>query len=203
MPRQYTMGRRAGPKADNRARIVAAAVEIYRDRGMAAASNLAIARAADVAPATVRNHFPEAGDLPRAVFAAVLEELEVPTTDIFDGVDDLQARITRLAEVLAAFYERSAPWWRAYEREPELIQAWGGGIDHYYADIENLMRAGLGDLGDDDRSVAVIASVVGPPAFFALRGRGYSSDSAVALTLELVLPWLDARRDQLAQPGSP
>ena len=60
-----------------------------------------------------------------------------------------------------------------------------------------------GDLGDDDRSVAVIASVVGPPAFFALRGRGYSSDSAVALTLELVLPWLDARRDQLAQPGSP
>ena len=77
MPRQYTMGRRAGPKADNRARIVAAAVEIYRDRGMAAASNLAIARAADVAPATVRNHFPEAWDLPRAVFAAVLEELEV------------------------------------------------------------------------------------------------------------------------------
>ena len=203
MPRQYTMGRRAGPKADNRARIVGAAVEIYRDRGMAAASNLAIARAADVAPATVRNHFPDAGDLARAVFAAILEELEVPTTEIFEGVADLQGRITRLAEVLAAFYERSAPWWRAYEREPELIQAWGGGVDHYYADIENLMRAALGDLGDDDRSVAVIASVVGPPTFFALRDRGYSSDEAVALTLELVLPWLHARRDQLGQPGSP
>ena len=117
------------------------------------------------------------------------------------SVRDVQQQ--QLAEVLAAFYERSAPWWRAYEREPELITAWSGGVDHYYADIENLMRAGLGDLGDHDRSVAVIASVVGPPAFFALRGRGYSSDEAVALTLEPVLPWLDARRDQLAQPGSP
>jgi AcrR family transcriptional regulator len=200
MPRPYTMGRRAGPKADNRARIVAAARDIYRDRGMVAASNLAIARAADVAPATVRNHFPHPEDLARAVFSSVLEELEVPTTEIFDGLDDLRARITRLAEVLAAFYERSAPWWRAYEREPELIQAWSGGVDHYYADIERLMRAGLGDLGNDDRSVAVIASIVGPPAFFALRGRGFSSDEAVALTLELALPWLDERRKSIGSP---
>ena len=63
MPRRYTLGKRAGPKADTRARILAAAVEIYRDRGMAAASNLAIAHAADVSPATVRNHFPDSAGL--------------------------------------------------------------------------------------------------------------------------------------------
>jgi AcrR family transcriptional regulator len=199
MPRTYNLGQRAAPKAEVRARIVAAALTIYRDRGLAAASNLAIARAADVAPATVRNHFPETGELARAVFDAMLEELEIPTTEIFDGADDLRARITRLAEALAAFYERSAPWWRAYEREPELIQAWGGGVDQYYADIESLMRAGLGDLSDDDRSVAVVASVIGPPTFFALRGRGLSSDEAVRLSLELALPWLERRRDR---PGS-
>lgn len=85
-------------------------------------------------------------------------------------------------------------WWRAYQREPELIQAWGGGVEQYYSDIEGLMRAGLGDLGDDELSVAVVASVIGPPTFFALRGRGLSSVDAVGLSLELVLPWLDERR---------
>jgi AcrR family transcriptional regulator len=202
MPRPYTLGRRAGPKADNRARIVAAALEIYRDRGMAAASNLAIARAADVAPGTIRNHFPQPGDLERAVFDAVLAELQVPTAAIFDGAADLPSRLTRLAEALAAFYERSGPWWRAYEREPELIVAWGGGVDQYYADVETLMRTALGDLGDDDRSVAVVASVVGPPAFFALRARGLSSDEAVGLSLELTLPWLEQRRHSIERRRS-
>src|SRR6187402_751072 len=106
MPRKYDLGQRAAPKAEVRARIVAAALEIYRDRGLAAASNLAIARAADVAPATVRNHFPEPGDLAKAVFEAMLDELDVPTTEIFDGADSLRERVTRLAESLAAFYER-------------------------------------------------------------------------------------------------
>ena len=199
MPRSYNLGQRAAPKAEVRARIVAAALAIYRDRGLAAASNLAIARAADVAPATVRNHFPEPGDLARAVFDVVLEELEIPTSEIFEGADDLRSRITRLAEALADFYDRSAPWWRAYEREPELIQAWGAGVDQYYADVETLMRAGLGDLGDDERSVAVVASIIGPPTFFALRGRGLSSDEAVALSLDLALPWLEQRRGSLAR----
>ena len=60
------------------------------------------------------------------------------------------------------------------------------------------MRAGLGELADDERSVAVIASVIGPPTFFALRGRGLSSDEAVRLSLELATPWLERRHDLLA-----
>jgi AcrR family transcriptional regulator len=197
MPRTYNLGRRAAPKADTRDRIVAAALAIYRDHGLAGASNLAIARAADVAPATVRNHFPDEGDLARAVFEALLVELHVPTPAIFDGVDDPRARIEVLARELAAFYERSEPWWRAYEREPDLIRAWGGGVDEYYADVERLMRAALGVLSEDERAVAVVASVIGPPTFFALRGRGLSSDDAVRLCLELTLPWLERRRDSV------
>jgi AcrR family transcriptional regulator len=194
MPRSYNLGRRAAEKADTRSRIVAAAREIIRDRGLASASNLAIAKAADVAPATVRNHFPGPNDVARAVFDTLLVELRVPTPEIFDGLDRLDERLGRLAHELAAFYERTEPWWRAYEREPELISAWGGGVDQYYADVERLMRTALGDLSTDKHSVAVVASVIGPPTFFALRGRGLSSDDAVALTLELVVPWLERRR---------
>jgi AcrR family transcriptional regulator len=200
MPRPYRLGRRAAPKAEVRERIVAAALAIYAERGLAGASNLSIAKAADVAPATVRNHFPEPGDLAKAVFAALLVALRIPTPEIFDGLPTLRDRVERLAKVLAAFYERSEPWWRAYEREPDLIRAWGGGVDQYYADIETLMRAALGELASDARSVAVVASVIGPPTFFALRGRGLSSDEAVEMSLELALPWLEQRRDELAGP---
>jgi AcrR family transcriptional regulator len=198
MPRPYRLGQRAASKATTRDRIVRAALAIYRDRGLAGASNLAIAKAADVAPGTVRNQFPEPGDLARAVFEVMLTELKIPTLAIFDGLDDLPARLQRLAEALAAFYERSEPWWRAYEREPDLISAWGGGVDQYYADIERLMRAALGELARDERSVAVVASVIGPPTFFALKARGLTSDEAVRLCLELALPWLEQRRDALA-----
>ena len=179
--------------ADTRSRIVAAALTIYRDEGLAGASNLAIARAADVAPATVRNHFPEAADLSRAVFEAMLIELRIPTAEIFDGVDGLAARVERLATELAAFYERSEPWWRAYQREPELIQAWSGGVDRYYGEIDRLMKAALGGLSTDDDAVAVVASVIGPPTFCALRARGLSTDDAVRLCLELAVPWLERR----------
>lgn len=201
MPRCYNLGRRAEPKAQTRSRIVAAALEIYRDRGLKGASNLAIARAADVAPATVRNHFPEPGGLARAVFDEMLAELRVPTAAIFDGQEDLRSRVTRLATEMAEFYERSEPWWRAYEREPELIQAWGGGVDAYYAGIDRLMRAALGELARDERSLAVVAAVIGPPTFFALRGRGISSADAVALSLELAVPWLERRREEREAAG--
>ncbi|HEX4897068.1 MAG TPA: TetR/AcrR family transcriptional regulator [Candidatus Limnocylindrales bacterium] len=201
MPRPYNLGQRASEKANTRARIVAAALEIYRERGLAGASNLAIARAADVAPATVRNHFAGPDALARAVFEALLAELQVPTHAIFDGLGSLRDRVERLARELAAFYERSEPWWRAYEREPDLISAWSGGVDRYYADIEALMRAALGELARDEEAVAVVASIIGPPTFFALRARGLTSDAAVALCLELALPWLEARRDRLPGRG--
>ena len=198
MPRPYNLGRRAAPKAEVRARIVAAAVAVFRDRGLAGTSNLAVARAADVAPATVRNHFPEPGDLARAVFAEVIGAIQVPTPAIFEGLGDLPSRVARLATELAGLYERSEPWWRAYEREPELIQVWGGGVADYYTDVDRLMRTALGELGDDEPSVAIVASVIGPPTFFALRARGLAADEAVRLSLELVVPWLERRRDTLA-----
>jgi AcrR family transcriptional regulator len=197
MPRTYRLGQRATAKEDTRSRIIAAALGIYRDRGLAGASNLAIARAADVAPATVRNHFPGNDELPKAAFDALLAELRIPTPAIFDGLDELDARIERLARELAQFYERSEPWWRVYEREPELISVWGGGVDRYYADIDRLMRSALAELGTDERSVAVVASVIGPPTFFALRGRGLSSRDAVALTVDIALPWLRGRKAEL------
>jgi AcrR family transcriptional regulator len=193
VPRRYTLGKRAGQKADTRARIVAAAVEIYRERGMSAASTLAVAHAADVAPATVRNHFPDRDAISTAVFDAVLAELQPPSERIFDGIDGIGPRLRRLAEAMADFYERSQPWWLAYEREPELFEAWSSRVERYNASMDAFMRAALGPLGDDDRALTVVAAIIGPPAFFNFRSRGLSSPEAVDLGLELTVPWLEAR----------
>ena len=175
MPRRYNARPEGRPKADTRARIVAAGPRDYRDRGLAGASNLAVARAADVAPATVRNHFPETCDCWRTVFEGLLEELHIPTPAIFDGLGSLR-RSRRAAgpRVGGLLREGASPGGGLTKREPDLIRAWGGGVDQYYAEIERLMRAALGELSSDERSAAVVASVIGPPAFFALRARGCS-----------------------------
>jgi AcrR family transcriptional regulator len=193
VPRRYTLGKRADAKEETRDRIIRAALKVYGERGFAGTSNLAIAREADVAPATVRNHFPGPRDLAHAAFDSVLGELKPPTPQIFDGVEGMEERVTRLAQELAAFYERSRDSWLLYRQEPDLIDAWSGGIERYYMDLENLMRLSLGPLAGDDTALAVVASVIGPPTFFSLQARGIPPDEVVNLVLELALPWLRAR----------
>jgi AcrR family transcriptional regulator len=198
MPRQYTLRRRADAKADTQHRIVAAAADLFLERGVAAASTLAIAHVADVAPATVRNHFPDQATLLEAVMGHVLAELQPPTPDLFADAPDVASRITILAAATAAFYERSHRWWRAYQREPALLQGWAAGAAQYAADEDAVFRAALGDLASDEVAFAVLASLVGPPGYFALRDRGLTEDQSVAATLELLLPWLGQRARALA-----
>jgi AcrR family transcriptional regulator len=193
MPRSYRLGRRAEIKTGTRARIVAAAMAIYRAQGVAAASNLAIARAADVAPATVRNHFPRPDDLSSAVLEAVLAELRPPGPEVLDGVVGTRDRLTRLAWALAEFYERSEPWWQTYAREPALTAAWAEGADWFERHVDRLYRMAIEPLDRDEAAVAVVATIVGPPAYYSLRGQGLSADRAVEIGLELAVPWLEQR----------
>src|SRR5436305_7472047 len=126
MPRRYTLTKRGEAKAETKARIVAAAVRLYREVGMAAATVPAIARAADVAPGTVRNHFPDPLDLAAAAADAVLTGLELPDASMFEGLASPTERVRRLAEGLAAFFERGTEWWEIRQRDANLAQAWSG-----------------------------------------------------------------------------
>ena len=199
MPRRYRLGKRADLKQETRERIIAAATRVFRERGMAGTSNVTVAREADVAPATVRNHFPDRRDLANAVFDQILDQLRPPTPAVLAGADTLRERIARLASALAAFYERSEAGWQIYRQEPDLIDAWSGGVDRYYRDIDELMRTALGPLAGDETALAVVAAVIGPPAFFALRARGIASDRAVELCVDLAVPWLERRQADVAR----
>jgi AcrR family transcriptional regulator len=194
MPRQYSMGKRADLKAETRTRIITAAVDLYRERGTSGGSIRAIARRADVAVATVTNHFPRADDLSAAVAEQVLDELRMPGPDLFDGLEQMSERIAILARELAAFFDRSESWWRLYDRDPALGASWSGAERRYFAKLDRLVRLALGPLAEDELAVAVATAVIGPPVFVALRGRGLSSDDAAEISTQLVVPWLEARR---------
>jgi AcrR family transcriptional regulator len=192
MPRKYTLGKRSDEQAATRARIVAAALAIYRDQGSRAATTPVIARAADVAPGTVRNHFPDRADLDRAVADAILVEVGLPGVEIYDGLETVVERVERLARELAAFSSRSDSWWQIREADPDLIASWAGHERRYEEHLSMLVATALGP-DPDPNVVAVVGTVVGSPLYYALRGAGASSDEAVEIELSLLIPWLEHR----------
>ena len=193
MTRTYRLGRRAEQRAETRARIVAAARDLYAERGFAGTSMLAVAATADVAPNTVRNHFPTPTDLATAVGASVLEDLGLPEPPIFDGLPTLAARVDRLSSELAALSRRGDAWWALMQREPELGAAWARLEAAYEDRLQTLIHAALGPLADDEVAVAVVATAIGPSTFYGLRQRGLSADDARRIGVELVVPWLERR----------
>ena len=193
MPRRYTLGRRADEQAATRARIVTAALAIYRDQGSRAATTPVIARAADVSTGTVRNHFPDRADLDRAVADAILADIGLPDVEIFAGLDSILGRVERLARELAAFSLRSEIWWQVREADPDLAIAWSGHERRYEEHLSMLVETAIGSDSADPSVAAVVRTVIGSPMYYALRGTGLSSDDAVEVELALVIPWLRAR----------
>jgi AcrR family transcriptional regulator len=202
MPRRYTLGKRSEEQAATRARIVAAALAIYRDEGSRAATTQVIARVADVAPGTVRNHFPDRADLDRAVADAILIEIGVPGVEIYEGLGTVIERVERLARELADFSARSENWWQVRESDPDLIASWAGHERRYEEHLSMLVAAALGP-DPDPNVVAVVGTIVGTPLYYALRGAGVSSDEAVEIELSLLIPWLEGRsRAERPRPAS-
>jgi AcrR family transcriptional regulator len=193
VPRRYTLGKREEAKAETRERIVAAAIRLYREVGFGDASVVAIARAADVAPATVRNHFPGPSDLADATADAVLVALDMPDVSMFDGLEAVGDRVRRLVTALSDFYERGTEWWQIRQRDRDLSQAWASQEIRYEARRVELVRAALQPLGRDEDAVAVLSTVV-ETTYFSLRAAGASAGTTVATILDLVLPWLERRR---------
>ena len=193
MPRTYRLGRRADDQAATRGRILAASLELYRRGGFAAATTRAVADLADVAPATVRNHFPTPLDLAAAAGEQVLGDLRPPDPASLDGLGTTSERVARLARELVAFFERGGEWWTILQQDPELAQAWHEASESYDRAFAGLLRAALGPLADDPIAVAVTRTAIGPPLHYALRQAGLSADAAADAQLDVIVPWLEAR----------
>lgn len=195
MPRRYRLGQRAEQMSQTRERIVRAALELIRTRGPRAATVPAIARAADVAPATVRNHFPEPTDLLAEVGEMVLDDLALPDGAIFAGLDSAPERVRRLAHELVAFYDRGREWWSIFTGDAAMTPAFERSAATYEARFDALVVGACGPLTDDPVVVAMVASVIGPPLHYALIGRGLTPDEVLQASTAMLLPWLETRRE--------
>jgi AcrR family transcriptional regulator len=198
MPRAYRLGKRADQKHSTRARIVRAAIELYLEVGLSVTSMLQVARRADVAPATVSNHFPTRDDLDRAIVDRALAEMAAPELSIYDGLETIAERISRLSRETGAFLDRAVPWYRMLLREPMVTGVWAEAGAAYGTRWEALFRTALGPLADDPEAMAILRAMMHPNFFDALRLDGRSTIDVADLVSAAITPWLELRIREFA-----
>src|SRR5689334_4220650 len=186
--------------SETRDAIARAALELIRREGLRSATVPAIAKAADVAQATVRNHFPDRPALLEVVGAMILEDLALPDVEIFDGLESQAERVTRLAHELVAFYERGQEWWFVLTADASMSPAFEQTTRMYEQRFDDLVKEAVGSMGDDPIVIAMVGSVVGPPLHYALVARGFAPDEVVEASLAMLLPWLESRGSSKRRP---
>jgi AcrR family transcriptional regulator len=191
MPRPYNLGKRALDKDATRGRIIDAAVELYVERGMSHTSMQQIAKRADVAPATVFNHFATRADLDAAIVDRALSEMHAPDADIYDGLGTLRERIARLSRETGAFIDRAGTWYRMWLREPMTSGDWVAAGADYGARWDRLFRGALGPLADDADAMAILRAAMDPPFFDSVRAGTRTTDEAADLIAAALTPWLE------------
>ena len=189
-PRSYTLGRRAETASATRGRILDAAIELYRDRGIDGTTLTAVASEADVARGTVVHHFGSADGLLNEAFDHLLDRLEVPDERIFDGVVGLDARVRAFVDAMIDFQERSTPWWEAFQGERHRPAVQQREVE-YWAAFERLLATALGPELADPRAGAVIVALSHPATagsfFWSFERAGGTREEARALIRDLAV----------------
>lgn len=201
MPRAYRLGERETQMRATRERIVEAAIELYVEVGISKATMRQVGLRADVAPGTLRNHFPSPMALEQAMVERLTAEAPLPDASIFDGAETLEERVECLLRVTGTFFNQAGRLYRMWLREPMVASPWTEAGTRYGARWAELQRFALGPLADDQDVQAVFRAIMAPPFFDALRGGTRSTEQASALMTAAIVPWLLARAER-ASPGA-
>jgi AcrR family transcriptional regulator len=192
-PRTYSQDRRAESAAATRQRILDAALEHYKEVGIAATTITAVAARADVARGTVLNHFGNADGLLNAVLDRVVTWLEYVDERIQEGAVDERERIYRYVDAMFRFFVRSASIWPAVSRDldhPILRER----ESQYYAVIARLHAATFGDLAGDRVIGAATRAFVNYAPYYDLRGAGLSLEEAVDIVARSLITLAEGQR---------
>jgi AcrR family transcriptional regulator len=196
MPRTYRLGQRAAQIEATRSRIIEAAIELYLEVGISATTMRQVGLRADVAPGTLRNHFPSRDLLDAAMVERLKAEVPLPELSIFDGARSIEERLARLIRVTGTFLEQAARLYRMWLREPMLTSVWTEAGAAYGARWDQLMRAALGPLADDDDATAVLRAVLEMSFFENVRAGTRTTEEVSALVATAIVPWFAARSAQ-------
>jgi AcrR family transcriptional regulator len=187
------MALRAEQTAATREDIIAAATELYRERGIAGTSIKDVGLRADVARATVLNHFGDRDALAGAVLDRIAESLAIPTKNIFDGARSTHERVRRLVAALFDFYDRSSPWFELFRGELESTPVLIQGEQRFWEGIQPLYVDALGPLAHDRLIYSTILGLTNPSTLGALRKSGLSLGEASSTIADVLAELLNRR----------
>jgi len=184
-PRVYTLRRRAESTAATRGRIVAAAVDVYRERGVGTTTIGAVAARADVSRGTILHHFESADGLLDAVLDHVLATIDVPDERALDGALTEAERIHRFVDAMVRFYERSNSWWEVFRRDLErpVVKA---KEQLFWASFGRLQAAAIGDAATDRIVASTVAALVHPGTLGIFRETGLNLEETIDIIADLV-----------------
>jgi len=185
-PRAYSMKRRSAAVESTRKRIVQAAIDLYRRQGVLATTTEQVAQLADVARATVLNHFGGSRGLTVAAVDAIADSLRVPGPAIFDGCTTAGSRLRRLTVALFQLYDRSEPWFASLRSEMDSVPALRKRERRFWADTDRLYAAALGPLRRRRRLLATVVGLTNPATFGALRQAGLSTEESAEVVGDLL-----------------
>ena len=200
MPRTYRMGEREAQVQATRDRITDAAIELYTEVGISAATMREVGLRADVAPGTLRNHFPDRDALDRAIVERMAADITLPDPSIFVGARTIDDRLGRLIRACGVFMDQARPMYRMWLREPMLTPPWTEKGVEFGSRWDELMRTALGPLAEDGEAMAVLRSVLHPDFFDGIRAGSRTTDEASALIADVIVPWF-ASREKVRRRG--
>jgi AcrR family transcriptional regulator len=114
--------RRGRPPSGGREAILAATLELLRERGIANLNSREVAARAGVSDASVYYHFRDRAGLLQAVFEAGMQPLAYLST-LADEQRDVDEVLADAAEALESFFDEALPVMFASQSDPELRDA--------------------------------------------------------------------------------
>jgi AcrR family transcriptional regulator len=158
-----------------------------------------VAASAGVSAATVYRHFRDFDSLADACARTAFDISEVPTPEVaaaqFSDIPDLPGKLERFIQISCHCYERAGQWLWAERREQQL-PAFARTVERERAALDAIVRGLLEPFDADERTVAVVKTLVDFPFWRSLIDNGLGPDEVPQVMYRLVL-------DQLAAIGIP
>ncbi|MDP9104352.1 MAG: TetR/AcrR family transcriptional regulator [Candidatus Eremiobacteraeota bacterium] len=189
-PRPYTLKKRAQLADDTRRRILDAIVQLHAERGVAATTAGDIAARADVAVATVSRYFPSIDDMVQACGAHLRAMVPIPTGAMFDGADDVKARVHVLVARWFAFHEGLAPWSRHAHADAGRVPALHASLSQMKQHHETTVRLAFAPFDLPELVIRVAIALTGPAFWRSIVDTGVHSAEAGVATTAMLLAWM-------------
>jgi AcrR family transcriptional regulator len=185
---------------------VLAAVKLHAQRGIAATSMKDIATQARVGVGTVYLHFPRYEELLIACGGHLATVTQPPASTIFEGVEGTDRRLQILVREVFRWYQRYPQYERArsdQDKFPMMAEAVKRREQYRY----DLVAEALQPKRYDRSVVDTVGALTDFAVYRALTGTGLAADEAATRVSDVVLGWLQSRKQVLgttglrAQPG--